>query len=89
MSNPTLVARIAGGLEDVQLGKIAASTFAEIVRNNGRALEAMPYDLIKEMENLAHDFDIAQWYDEDGCLPELESVLVRTQAWLAMLPQDA
>lgn len=89
MSNQTLIARIEGGLESVRSGEISAAEFAEIVRNNGRALEAMPYNLIKEMQSLAHDFDIAQWYDEDGCVPEVESVLVRTQAWLAMLPRDA
>jgi hypothetical protein len=88
MSNRTLIERIESGLADVRAEKISARTFAEIVRNNGRALEGMPYALIKEFESLALDLEIAEWYDEDGCSPELAPLLVKTQAWLAMLPRD-
>jgi hypothetical protein len=87
MSNQTLIARIENGLESLRSLEISASAFAEIVRKNGRSLEAMPYDLIKDMESLARDFDIEQWYEEDGSVEELESLLRRTRAWLAMLPR--
>ncbi|RZJ84989.1 MAG: hypothetical protein EOO64_02235 [Massilia sp.] len=88
MSNRTLIERIEKGLADVRVGKLAARTFAEIVRNNGRALEGMPYALIKEFESLALDLEIAEWYDEDGFSPELAPLLVETQVWLAKLPRD-
>lgn len=86
MSNQTLIARIEDGLERFRAREVSAAEFAEIVRENGRSLEAMPYDLIKEMESLAHDFRIEQWYEEDGSVQELEPILRRTQACLAMLP---
>jgi hypothetical protein len=87
MSNQTLIARIEAGLETLRSREISASEFAEIVRKNGRSLDAMPYDLIKDMESLAHDFEIEQWYEEDGSVQELEPILRRTRAWLAMLPR--
>jgi hypothetical protein len=87
MSNQTLIARIESGLERLRSQEISASEFAEIMRKNGRSLEGLPYDLIKDMESLAHDFDIEQWYEEDGSVQELEPILRRTRAWLAMLPR--
>jgi hypothetical protein len=88
MSNRTLIARIESGLESVRTREISAATFAKIVRNNGRALEGMPYDLIKTIEDLAQDLEIAEWYEKDGFVPDIESVLLRTQAWLTSLPRD-
>jgi len=87
MSNQTLIARIEDGLERFQSREISASEFAEIVRENGRSLEAVPYNLIKDIESLAHGFDIEQWYEEDGFVQELEPILRQTRAWLAMLPR--
>jgi hypothetical protein len=88
MSNETLIARIESGLNGMRAREISAAAFAKIVRNNGRALEAMPYDLIRKIEDLAQNLEIAEWYEKDGFLPDLESVLLRTQAWLASLPRD-
>ena len=58
MPNQMLIARIEDGLENLRSREISASEFAEILRKNGRSLEAMRYELIKEMESLAGDFDI-------------------------------
>jgi hypothetical protein len=88
VSNQTLIARIESGLENVKADKISARTFADIVRNNGRPLEAMPYVLIQEMETLALNLEIAEWYDEDGFSPELEPLLAQTGNWLTMLPRN-
>ena len=48
----------------------------------------MPYALIKEIENMAMDLDIAQWHDEDGFSPELGPILIRVRDWLSKLPRD-
>lgn len=87
MSNETLIARIEAALADVRSDKISARMFAEIVENNGSALEAMPYVLIQEMRRLAANLHTAEWYDEDGFSPELEPLLVQTKNWLSMLPR--
>ncbi|WP_332851922.1 hypothetical protein [Duganella sp. S19_KUP01_CR8] len=88
MSNQTLIARIEASLALLQAHQGDSRALAESIRGNGKALEGMPYPLIKEMEDLAMDLDIAQWHDEDGFAPEIGPILVRVQSWLAKLPRD-
>lgn len=88
MSNNTLIASLESGLAGVQAREISAAAFAKVVRNNGRALKKMPYELIRKIEDLAQDLEIAEWYEQNGFVPDLSSVLARTQAWLASLPRD-
>ncbi len=48
----------------------------------------MPYDLIKEIESMAMDVDIAEWHDEDDFVPELAPILIRVQEWMSRLLRD-
>ncbi len=89
MSNNSLIDRIESALDSVRSRDCAPQLLAEAIRNNGRALERMPYPLIKEMESLAMDLDIALWQDEDGFLPDIASTLTQVQSWLGKLPRDA
>ncbi|MBX3608340.1 MAG: hypothetical protein KF871_00475 [Hydrogenophaga sp.] len=90
MSNEFLVARIEFAASQCRAQKLAARELAETLRGNGRALEAMPYALIKEMECIALDLDIAAWTDEDGfLLPDLTVVLEKLEAWLKQVPRTA
>lgn len=88
MSNQSLIARIESCLKRVQAQQDTALALADSIRGNGKALEAMPYTLIKEIEGMAMDLDIAQWHDEDGFVPELGPILLRVEDWLAKLPRD-
>lgn len=88
MSNESLIARIQASLDSVQTQQASARTLADSIRGSGRALEAMPYILVKEIESIPTDLDIAQWHDEDGFAPELGPVLVRVRKWLSKLPRD-
>ncbi|USX24285.1 hypothetical protein NHH73_16795 [Oxalobacteraceae bacterium OTU3CINTB1] len=88
MSNESLINRIQAKLDLVQAHQASARALADSIRGNGRALEAMPYDLTKEIESLAMDLDIAQWHDEDGFVPELAPILIRVQEWVSKLPRD-
>jgi len=83
MSNQTLIARIEASLALLQAHQGDARGLAESIRGNGKALEGMPYALIKEIESMAMDLDIAQWQDEDGFAPEIAPILDRVQSWLA------
>lgn len=89
MSNESLINRIQAKLGRVQAHQASALALADSIRGNGRALEAMPYDLTREMEGLVMDLDIAQWHDEDGFAPELAPILMRVQEWVSKLPRDA
>lgn len=88
MSNESLISRIQATLELVQAEQAPACTLAESIRGNGRALEGMPYNLIKELESLALGLDIAQWHDEDGFAPALAPILIQVREWLSKLPND-
>lgn len=88
MSNQTLIARIEASLALLQAHQGDARGLAESIRGNGKALEGMPYDLIREIESMAMDLDIAQWHDEDGFVPEIAPILGRVQNWLAKLPRN-
>ncbi|MYN08005.1 hypothetical protein [Pseudoduganella aquatica] len=84
----SLIARIEASLALLQEYQGHARELAESIRGNGRALEGMPYALIKEIDSIAMDLDIAQWYDEDGFAPEITPILGRVQSWLTKLPRD-
>ena len=88
MSNQSLIARIESCLKRVQAQQDTALALADSIRGNGKALEAMPYALIKEIEGMAMDLNIVQWHAEDGFVPELGPILLRVEDWLAKLPRD-
>ena len=88
MSNESLISRIQASLDLVQAQQASARTLADSIRGNGRAVEAMSYDLIKEIEDMAMDLDIAQWHDEDGFAPELAPILIRVREWLSKVPRN-
>ena len=60
MSNSSLIARIEGALEDGRLGRVSIRSATASMCGNGLALEAMPYALTKELEDIALDLDIAR-----------------------------
>ncbi|WP_342113999.1 hypothetical protein [Pseudoduganella sp. OTU4001] len=87
MSNRTLIMRMESALAATRAGQSSAKALAETLRGNGKALEAMPYPLIRAIESLAMDLEIAQWHDDDGFTPPLDEVLQSVEAWLAQLPR--
>ena len=88
MSNNSLISRIEAGVASVRSGYSTAKSLAECVRINGRAMEGVPYPLIKEVESLAISLDIAASQDEDGFVADVESILVRVETWVRNLPRS-
>lgn len=88
MSNLSITSRIRQSLAEFQAGSIDAAQTATILRVSGQALEAMPYDLIKEFESIASVLQVAHWTEEEGCAPDLSSVLERVELWLEKVPLD-
>ena len=88
MSNSSLISRIEAAFILVNARRGASQLLAEAMRNNGRALENMPYQLIKDMESLAMDLDAATWHEDEGFLTELPTILSQVDAWLHKLPRD-
>jgi hypothetical protein len=88
MSNNTLIARIRTSLASARSGECSATALSESMRGNGHALERMPYQLIKELDSLAMDLEIASSADEDGFLSDLASIYSQVENWLNELPTD-
>ena len=89
MSNNSLIAKIEIALSAARSEDSSARLLAEAIRANGHALERMPYQLIREIDSLAADLEIASWYNEDGFVPDIPSILARVDVWLGKLPRDA
>ena len=89
MSNNPLILRIESELALVRSRRGAPNALANVIRNNGRALDRMPYPLITEMEGLAMDLDLASWLDQDEFLPDVATILAQVDTWLGKLPRDA
>ena len=88
MSNNSLIAKIEIALSAARSTEGSPKMLAEAIRANGHALERMPYQLIREIDSLAMDLEIASWYDEDGFVPDVPSILARVEIWLGKLPRD-
>ncbi|MBK9496174.1 MAG: hypothetical protein IPO08_17045 [Xanthomonadales bacterium] len=89
MSNNSLIAKIEIALSAARSENSNPKLLSEAIRGNGHALERMPYQLIREIDSLAMDLDIASWCDEDGFIPDVPSILARVEIWLGKLPRDA
>lgn len=47
----------------------------------------MPYPIVREMESLALDLEVASWDDEESLLPGMKAVLDQVDDWLDKLPR--
>ena len=88
MSNNTLVRRMETALSRYLQKEISRKELISSVEENGRALEMMPYNLIKEIDEIEHQLTVSQWAEEDGFLPEEEQVLVQLRQWLQKIPKE-
>lgn len=87
MSNASLVHRIEQSLLSLRLREILPPSAASTFLLNGRALEALPYYLVKEMEDIGMDLEIATWHDEEECSPNIGTIISRAEDWMAKVPR--
>ena len=88
MSNSSLISQIEAVLSSVRAGRSSGKSLADAMRGNGRALEGMPYPIVREMESLALDLEVASWDDEESPLPGMKVVLDQVDDWLDKLPRS-
>ena len=89
MSNSRLLSRIECAIDEYQKRKINRKALISSIRENGRALELMPYKLIKEIEEIEYQFTVAQFYDEEECLPSEADAIASLTKWLSEVPRDS
>ena len=88
MSNVTLKARIVRALAEFEAGRMDHAGLRSAVVENGRALEAIPYALVKGIDDLEYLLTTSQWYDEEGCETSREEALSAVKRWLAQVPEE-
>ena len=88
MSNRSLVERIGSAVQSFHSGDLGANRLAETLELHGRALEGMPYSLLKELDDLIHELEICTFADEDDTISDAASVVRKVEQWLHSIPRS-
>ena len=86
MSNISLVRRIEQAITNYRNGETDRSELISAVEENVKALEMMPYHMIKEIEEIEYQLTVAQFVDEDEFLPNEEEALNCLEKWVSKVP---
>jgi len=89
MSNRSIKRRIEESLALFRAGKIDIKSLISSVENNGHALEMMPYNLVKEIDEIEHQLTISQFYGEEGCNLDIDGALRTLESWLSKVPIES
>ncbi len=63
MSNSSIKKRIEKSIKDFESGMIDIKALKDSIELNGRALEMMPYNLIKEIDEIKYKLTVSQFAD--------------------------
>jgi hypothetical protein len=88
MSNRTLHNRIAQALAAYRSGSIGIPALRDAVVHNGRALEAMPFALVKEIDDIEYDLTAAQFAEEEDCIADTRGTIEKLERWLNAVPLE-
>ena len=48
----------------------------------------MPYNLIKEIDDIEHNLTLSQFSDEEDCYSNIEEALKQIETWLKKVPVE-
>lgn len=85
MSNQSLVDRIQLRLDALRRGEATHDDVVHALQREGTALEAMPYEIVRQINSLAYDFQIAQWAIDEECSPDTKHLIIQTENLLKKL----
>jgi hypothetical protein len=88
MSNRSIKERIEKSIDDFKEDKINIKMLKESIELNGRALEMIPYSMIKEIDEIEYKLTVSQFADEEDWYPNIEDVLKLIEAWLKKVPVE-
>jgi len=86
MSNQSIKDRIQKALSDFESNQLSLVALKECVELNGPALEAMPYNLIKDIDEIEYQLTQCQFADEEDCEYSIESTISFIKNWLNNVP---
>jgi len=88
MSNESIKERISKSIEDFTAKKIDLKELKESIELNGRALEMMPFSMIKDLEEIEYELMIADLAQEEDCRPNVEQLIKLLESWLKNVPLE-
>ncbi len=86
MSNRTVKNRIEKALIDFESNQINIKALKACIKLNGNAFEAMPYELIKEIDEIEYQLTQCLYADEEECGFEIDPALSLIREWLCKVP---
>ena len=86
MSNESLKNRITLAIDSFNRGNIDIKALKSAIESNGQALEGMPYDMVKEIDDIEQLLTMSQFADEEDCDTEIVKVIPIIEAWLKKVP---
>lgn len=88
MSNESIKQRITKLIKDFKANKIDLRKLRGSIELDGRALEMMPFSMIKDLEEIEYKSMVAQFAQEEDCAPKTEEVIELLEAWLRNVPVE-
>jgi hypothetical protein len=86
MSNRTIKCRIEKAIIDFKENKIKLNDLKNCIELNGHALESMPYNLIKDIDEIEYQLTQCNFADEEDCEFDIVSTLSFINTWLNNVP---
>ena len=86
MSNESIKKRIEECLTKFTLGELNLNALKDCIELNGQALESMPYELIKDIDEIEYQLTQCFFADEEDCEYDIESTISFIKSWLAKVP---
>jgi len=89
MSNASLVDAMRRDIDAYRSGNLPTQRLAKRLGQASNALEAMPYELIKELQGLLLRLELAGRDDEDGFVSEADTLIAKIESKFRSIPTNA
>jgi hypothetical protein len=86
MSNNSLVTNIRKSIDAFQAGRIGMDALRSSIETNGQALEGIPYELIKQIDDIEYKLSMSQFADDEECETHVDDVVKIINVWLGKFP---
>jgi hypothetical protein len=73
-------------VDSFKQGRSSISALKSSIELNGQALENMPYDMIKEIDDIEYLLTMSEFADEEDCEVETEKAMLKIESWLRNVP---
>ncbi len=86
MSNMSIKDRIEKALFEFENKRLGIEALRDCIELNGQALEAMPYNLIKAIDEIEYQLTQCQLAEDEDCEHDIDSTIIFIKGWLNKIP---